>query len=122
MKNNQAKKNRFDTGNKRYSLFPIQHEKIWEFYKKAEASFWTFEEIDLSQDLTDFKNLSKNERFFIKKVLSFFAVSDGLVNENLLENFGAEVHTRGSMFLRVPNCNREHPRRNLLATYRFIRR
>lgn len=76
---------------KRYSLFPIKHNDIWNFYKKAEASFWTFEEIDLSQDVKDFESLSENEKFFIKKVLSFFAVSDGIVNENLLENFGSEV-------------------------------
>lgn len=77
--------------NKRYALFPIQYNDIWKMYKKAEASFWTTEEIDLSQDMRDWINLSDNERFFIKKVLSFFSVSDGIVNENLLSNFGQEV-------------------------------
>ena len=76
---------------KRYSLFPIEHEDIWKMYKKAEASFWTFEEIDLSGDKMDWPKLTQNEQFFIKKVLSFFAVSDGIVNENLLENFAHEV-------------------------------
>lgn len=80
-----------DDSMKRYSLFPIEHDDIWKMYKKAEASFWTFEEIDLSDDKRDWPKLSKNEQFFIKKVLSFFAVSDGIVNENLLENFAHEV-------------------------------
>ena len=61
-------------------------------YKKAQASFWTFEEIDLQSDKVDWSKLSNNEQFFIKKVLSFFAVSDGIVNENLLENFAHEIH------------------------------
>jgi len=80
-----------DASKKRYSLFPIQHNDIWMMYKKAEASFWTFEEIDLGGDRMDWPKLTQNEQFFIKKVLSFFAVSDGIVNENLLENFAGEV-------------------------------
>ncbi len=76
---------------KRFVLFPIQHHDIWQMYKKAEASFWTAEELDLSQDRKDWENLSENERFFLKSVLSFFAVSDGIVNENLLMNFSNEV-------------------------------
>ncbi|NBU92718.1 MAG: ribonucleoside-diphosphate reductase, partial [Flavobacteriia bacterium] len=64
----------------RFVLFPIEHNDIWSFYKKAEASFWTAEEIDLSQDLTDWGQLSDDERHFIKHVLAFFAASDGIVN------------------------------------------
>ena len=61
-------------------------------YKKAEASFWTAEEIDLSKDLHDWHNrLNDDERYFISHVLAFFAASDGIVNENLLERFSAEV-------------------------------
>ncbi|MCY4781226.1 ribonucleoside-diphosphate reductase small subunit [Sphingobacterium sp. UT-1RO-CII-1] len=76
----------------RFVIFPIQHNDIWEFYKKAEASFWTAEEVDLSQDMHDWQNkLNKDERYFITHVLAFFAASDGIVNENLAINFIQEV-------------------------------
>lgn len=76
----------------RFVLFPIKHNDIWKFYKKAEASFWTAEEIDLSQDTVDWENkLNDDERHFIKHVLAFFAASDGIVNENLAINFLNEV-------------------------------
>ena len=76
----------------RFVIFPIKHDDIWAYYKKAEASFWTAEEIDLQQDVTDWKEkLNDNERHFIKHVLAFFAASDGIVNENLAENFVSEV-------------------------------
>jgi ribonucleotide reductase beta subunit family protein with ferritin-like domain len=64
---------------------------MWEMYKKAEASFWTAEEIDLASDVKDWQNLTKNERHFISHVLAFFAASDGIVNENLAMNFSSEV-------------------------------
>jgi len=76
---------------KRFVLFPIQHDDIWKFYKKAVASFWTAEEVDLAGDLRDWPTLSKNERHFIKHVLAFFAASDGIVNENLVTRFYNEV-------------------------------
>ena len=84
----------------RFVLFPIQHDDIWSFYKKSEASFWTAEEIDLSSDLTDWdKKLNDDERFFVKNVLAFFAASDGIVNENLAENFLSEVqYTEAILF------------------------
>jgi ribonucleoside-diphosphate reductase beta chain len=82
----------------RFVLFPIVHNDIWEFYKKAEASFWTAEEIDLGQDLTDWANLTDDEKHFIKHVLAFFAASDGIVNENLAENFIAEVQYTEAKF------------------------
>jgi hypothetical protein len=63
-----------------FVLFPIQHADIWQMYKKAEASFWTVEEIDLSANLKDWDNLSQNERHFISHVLAFFVASDGIVN------------------------------------------
>ena len=75
----------------RFVLFPIEHNDIWEFYKTHQASFWTAEEVDLSDDIRDWDNLSDNEKYFIKNVLSFFAASDGIVNENLAENFVKEV-------------------------------
>jgi len=78
----------------RFVLFPIKQKDIWEMYKKAEASFWTAEEIDLASDLTDWNNkLNDNERHFIKHVLAFFAASDGIVNENLAVNFLNEVQS-----------------------------
>ncbi|KAJ7095278.1 ribonucleotide reductase small subunit [Mycena belliarum] len=77
---------------RRFVLFPIQYHEIWQMYKKAEASFWTAEEMDLSKDLHDWNNkLNSDERHFISHVLAFFAASDGIVNENLLERFSNEV-------------------------------
>lgn len=85
--------------NDRFVLFPIQHDDIWKFYKKAEASFWTAEEIDLAQDLVDWnEKLNNDERHFIKHVLAFFAASDGIVNENLAENFLSEVQYTEAKF------------------------
>lgn len=76
----------------RFVIFPIKHHDIWEWYKKSEASFWTAEEIDLHQDLSDWNNkLNEDEKYFIKHILAFFAASDGIVNENLAENFVNEV-------------------------------
>ncbi|PIB33873.1 ribonucleoside-diphosphate reductase [Gaetbulibacter sp. 5U11] len=83
----------------RFVIFPIQHHDLWEWYKKSEASFWTAEEIDLHQDLTDWKNkLNDDERYFIKHILAFFAASDGIVNENLAENFVNEVQYSEAKF------------------------
>ena len=75
----------------RFVLFPIQYNDIWEYYKMHQAAFWTAEEVDLSGDIRDWENLSDNEKYFIKNILSFFAASDGIVNENLAENFYREV-------------------------------
>jgi ribonucleoside-diphosphate reductase beta chain len=73
-------------------MFPLKYHDIWEMYKTAEHSFWTAEEIDLAQDLTDWnEKLNDSEKHFIKMVLAFFAASDGIVNENLAENFLKEV-------------------------------
>jgi len=75
----------------RFVIFPIEYNDIWEYYKQHQAAFWTAEEIDLTGDIRDWENLSDNERYFIKNILSFFAASDGIVNENLAENFYREV-------------------------------
>jgi len=75
----------------RFVIFPIQWPDIWHMYKKAEASFWTVEEVDLSKDLADWQKLNDSERHFISHVLAFFAASDGIVNENLVERFSQEV-------------------------------
>lgn len=92
-------KSKFDTESepllrenpRRFVLLPIQYKDIWQMYKKAEASFWTAEEVDLSKDKDDWISLSDNERYFISHVLAFFAASDGIVNENLVECFSQEV-------------------------------
>ncbi|KAK9502661.1 hypothetical protein O3M35_011386 [Rhynocoris fuscipes] len=76
---------------RRFVVFPIEYHDIWEMYKKAEASFWTVEEVDLSKDLADWENLNSEEKHFISHVLAFFAASDGIVNENLVERFSQEV-------------------------------
>lgn len=83
----------------RFVLFPIEHEDIWQAYKTQQAMIWTAEEIDLQQDITDWEErLNDDERFFIKHVLAFFAASDGIVNENLAENFVNEVQYTEAKF------------------------
>jgi ribonucleoside-diphosphate reductase beta chain len=82
----------------RFVIFPIQHNDIWQWYKKQEASFWTAEEIDLHQDVVDWKKLNDDERYFLKHILAFFAASDGIVNENLAENFVNEVQYSEAKF------------------------
>ncbi len=83
----------------RFVLFPIEQDDIWSFYKKSEASFWTAEEIDLHQDVSDWENrLNNDEKHFIKHVLAFFAASDGIVNENLAENMVNEVQYTEAKF------------------------
>ena len=83
---------------KRYVIFPIKYPKIWEMYKKAEANFWTTEELDLSKDYKDFISMDEKERYFIENVLAFFAASDGIVNENLVERFCNEVQVLEAKF------------------------
>jgi len=76
----------------RFVMFPLKYHDIWDMYKNQQHSFWTAEEIDLAQDLTDWnEKLNDNEKHFIKMILAFFAASDGIVNENLAENFLKEV-------------------------------
>ena len=82
----------------RFVLFPIEHHDIWDYYKKAQQVFWTAEEIDLAQDHTDWEKLNEGEQHFVKHVLAFFAASDGIVNENIAENFVAEVQYTEAKF------------------------
>ena len=82
----------------RFVLFPIEHHDIWDYYKKAQQVFWTAEEIDLAQDFTDWEKLNEGEQHFVKHVLAFFAASDGIVNENLAENFVSEVQYTEAKF------------------------
>ncbi len=82
----------------RFVIFPIQYPQLWEMYKKAEASFWTAEEIDLALDMNDYEKLTDDEKHFVTHVLAFFAASDGIVNENLVERFCAEVQVPEARF------------------------
>lgn len=75
----------------RFSVFPITCPDMWELYKRAVASFWTVDEVSLAQDLQDWASLTPNERAFIKHVLAFFASSDGIIQENLAQNFLTEI-------------------------------
>jgi len=75
----------------RFVILPIKYPEIWEMYKKCEASFWTAEEIDLSDDQKHWDALNSGERHFVSHILAFFAASDGIVNENLAVNFMSEV-------------------------------
>jgi len=78
--------------NERFTVFPIQHQNLWDFYKKSISAFWTVEEVYLVDDRSDWNNkLNDNERYFIKNVLAFFAGADGVVNENLVMNFYNEI-------------------------------
>lgn len=79
------------TNRDRFVILPIRHSEVWQMYKKAEASFWTAEEVDLSEDAADWSRLNDNERHFVSTILAFFAASDGIVNENLAINFMREV-------------------------------
>lgn len=80
---------------RRFVIFPIQYGDIWKMYKQAEASFWTAEEVDLTQDLTHWERLKPEEKYFISHVLAFFAASDGIVNENLVSVRFAESSLLG---------------------------
>jgi ribonucleotide reductase beta subunit family protein with ferritin-like domain len=80
-----------DPSEDRFVTFPIRHVDVWDMYKKAEASFWTAEEIDLAEDVVHWGSLNENEKHFISHVLAFFAASDGIVNENLASRFMKEV-------------------------------
>ena len=82
----------------RFVLFPIEHKDIWDFYLKAQNSFWVAEELDFSQDIKDWETLTDDEKHFIKYVLAFFAASDGIVNENLAEQFTNEVQYTEAKF------------------------
>jgi ribonucleoside-diphosphate reductase beta chain len=76
---------------KRYVLFPIIHKDIYDLYKKAESSFWTTQEIDLTKDIDDWGKLSTDEKYFIKNIIGFFAGSDGIIMENLAARFMDEI-------------------------------
>ena len=77
--------------NDRFTTFPIKYNDLWDMYKRAQGSFWTAEEIDFSKDMADWETLSDDERHFITTILAFFAASDGIVFENINNNFAKEV-------------------------------
>jgi ribonucleoside-diphosphate reductase subunit M2 len=80
-----------DPRHKRYCLYPVQHQRLFDFYKDAIACFWTVEEVDLSADRQQFDRLTQEEQRFVELTLGFFASSDGIVMENLSTNFATEV-------------------------------
>ena len=87
-----------DIQQSRYVIFPIQHDEFWKMYKASEANFWTTEELDLSKDMKDWVTLNDSEHHFIEHILAFFAASDGIVNENLVERFCQEVQILEAKF------------------------
>ncbi len=105
----------------KYTLFPIQHHDIFDMYTKHKSTFWTPEEIDLSNDVKDFTKLTSNEQQFIKHVLAFFASSDLIVNENLILNFCNEVkYTEAEFFFRFQMMMEDihqHTYSQLIDTY-----
>ena len=82
----------------RFTVFPIQHADLWDFYKLQQASLWTAEEIDFKEDVVDWENkLTEGEKHFISHVLGFFAASDGIVNFNIEENFTKVQYTEAKL-------------------------
>ena len=75
----------------RFVMFPIQHEDIWQMYKKQVDCFWRAEEIDLTKDFVNWESLNADEKYFISMILAFFAASDGIVLENLASRFMTDV-------------------------------
>jgi len=98
MKMNTQKEPLLDESQNRYVIFPIQKADYWDMYKRSEANFWTTEELDLSKDANDWLTLNDKEHHFIEHVLAFFAASDGIVNENLIERFCQEVQILEAKF------------------------
>ena len=80
-----------DEANGRFTMYPITYMGLWELYQKQLSSFWKPQEIDFSKDYEDFIELNKDEQYFIKCVLAFFASSDGIVNFNLSKRFLQEI-------------------------------
>ncbi|CAI4233107.1 unnamed protein product [Auanema sp. JU1783] len=105
----------------RFVIFPLKYPDIWAFYQKAVASFWTVEEIDLGKDMNDWEKMTDNEKFFVSRVLAFFAASDGIVNENLVERFSQEVQIPEARFfygfqIAIENIH-SHMYSKLIETY-----
>ena len=98
-KENQNNEPLLSENEDRFVLFPIEHDDIWEFYKQSVTNFWVPEEINFSDDMVHWNDkLNDDERYFIKNVLAFFAASDGIVNENLAEDFLSSVQYTEAKF------------------------
>jgi ribonucleotide reductase beta subunit family protein with ferritin-like domain len=91
----------------RFTVFPLKYPHLWDLYKKAQMSNWTAEEVDLSKDLDDWKTLNDNEQKFIKYILAFFAGSDGIVFENINNNFADEVQISEARSFYAYQCHNE---------------
>lgn len=74
-----------------YSFFPIQYHSLIQFYQQQKNMFWVPAEIDFSESVDQWESLDENTKRFITFVLFFFAQSDGIVVENLVENFKKET-------------------------------
>lgn len=106
----------------RLVVYPILHNDIWNMYKRHQRAFWTAEEISLDKDVDDWKfKMRDNERKFITAILAFFASADGVVNDNLLENFSNEVQYV-ALFLRVSNNDGKYSCRVLQHDYKRLYR
>jgi len=103
----------FSENPQRWVMFPIKYPEVWEMYKKHEASFWTAEEIDLSQDNTDWDRLTDAERHFIKHILPLFAASDGTVLENLAAQLSTEIQIPEARALWLPDSHGKHSLRDI---------
>jgi ribonucleoside-diphosphate reductase subunit M2 len=80
--------------NNRFVCYPLAYEDAYNAYKIAQSCYWTSDEIDLSTDVTDWNDkLNDDERSTATKILSFFSVFDGLINENLILRFSVEVQS-----------------------------
>ena len=108
-KNNNLYLKNADT-EKRYSIFPIKNQDLWDAYKAAEKQTWVAEEINLAQD--DYDSLTEDEKFYLKNILAFFTISDGLVIDNLCDNVidnvdiaEAEYYYRHQMFIEQVHAN-----------------
>ena len=101
LKQIKAKENEeiiFQSPKNRYVIFPLRYHEIWKHYKKHVSTFWTVEEVSLSNDISDWKKLPDDTKQYILKILAFFAASDGIVCENLLERFMTEVEIPEAKF------------------------
>lgn len=77
--------------NRRFTLYPILEPELWRLYQTQLSCFWKAQEIDFSKDYSDFESLNTDEQHYIKRVLAFFAASDGIVNFNISSRFLQEI-------------------------------
>lgn len=106
----------FQEPDNRHVIFPLGHHSIWEHYKKHVSTFWTVEEVNLAGDMNDWKNLDEDIREYLLSILAFFAASDGIVCENLLERFMIEVKIPEAKFYYTFQAAMENIHSEMYAT------